>query len=74
MEHTSYAYAGPVCLVVDTYVEPGLKAGFHVSFAPPCIDLYFGWWMVSLTSRAHGKECQGFEDEQREIGELLRDA
>ncbi len=71
MTRTDYLYFGPFCLLVDTYIEPGAKIGIHISLAPPCIDLYFGWWLFSLTSREHGLECQGYELEQAEIEEVL---
>lgn len=71
MMRTDYFYLGPFCLLVDTYAEPGIKLGFHIGLAPPCIDLYFGWWLFSLMSKPHGQECQGYEQEQAEIEELL---
>lgn len=71
-ERTDYLYFGPLCVLVDTYIEPGLKLGLHIGLKPPCIDLYAGWWMISITSREHGLECQGYEKEQAEIEEALQ--
>jgi hypothetical protein len=69
-EHTDYTYLGPFCLVVNFRVEPRLNVGVSLGLSPPSIDLYILLWLFSLTSRAHGRECQGLEREQREIAAL----
>ena len=67
MIRTDYLYFGPLCLLVDTDIGWKVKLGAYASLSPPCLDLYVWWWLFSFTSAAHGRECQGYEDEQREI-------
>lgn len=70
-ERTRYYYFGKFCLLVFTRIGAWCSVGIHLSISPPCLDLHIGWWMLSLTSRRHGKECEGYEEEQDMIREEL---